>query len=48
MRTKIQYQEFDNPVELKVETKCPEKWILIDRETGQVYQGNANGYCALS
>lgn len=24
---------------LTVKTKCPEKWILIDQETGEVYQG---------
>jgi hypothetical protein len=29
------------PVTLSVTTKCPEKWLLVDRETGQVYQGSA-------
>ena len=29
----------DNPVELVVKTKVPEKWILKDIETGQVYRG---------
>jgi hypothetical protein len=24
-------------VELTVRTKCPEKWLLIDRETGEIY-----------
>jgi hypothetical protein len=28
------------PVQLLVRTKVPEKWILIDQETGQVYQGS--------
>jgi hypothetical protein len=28
---------------MTVYTKCPEKWLLIDRETGQVYQGSAHG-----
>jgi hypothetical protein len=23
---------------------APSKWLLVDRETGQVYQGNAGGY----
>ena len=23
--------------ELIVRTKCPEKWMLIDRETGEIY-----------
>ena len=37
-KTKI--LELENPVELKVITKCPTKWILIDEETGQVYRGS--------
>ena len=30
---------FNIPITLKVVTKCPEKWKLIDMETGQVYTG---------
>lgn len=29
--------ELDEPIELKVTTKCPDKWLLIDRETGEAY-----------
>lgn len=29
------------PVELSVITKCPEKYLLIDRETGTVYTGTS-------
>jgi hypothetical protein len=29
---------------LQVKTKCPEKWLLIDRETGVAYQGSENGH----
>jgi hypothetical protein len=39
-----QYKVFDEPVILTVKTKRPEKWLLIDRETGQVYQGNPKEY----
>lgn len=39
---KIKVEDLDNPVELKVITKCPSKWILIDEETGQVYRGSEN------
>jgi hypothetical protein len=39
-----QYKVFDEAIVLKVKTKRPEKWLLIDRETGQVYQGNEGGY----
>ena len=38
----IEIQELDQAVELKVITKCPTKWILIDEETGQVYRGSEN------
>ena len=40
----MQYKVFDSPVILNVKTKRPEKWLLVDRETGQVYQGNPGGY----
>lgn len=36
---KDKYKELDKPVTLKVYTKCPSKWTLIDNETGQVYTG---------
>jgi hypothetical protein len=39
-----QYKVFDEAIVLKVKTKRPEKWLLLDRETGQVYQGNPKGY----
>ena len=39
-----QYKVFENSITLVVKTKRPEKWLLVDRETGQVYQGNPNGY----
>lgn len=32
--------ELEEPVTLKVYTKCPEKWMLIDTETGEVYTGH--------
>ena len=32
-------KELDHSVDLTIHTKCPEKWILIDLETLQVYRG---------
>lgn len=32
-------EELPNPVTLTVYTKCPEKWMLIDTETGERYVG---------
>lgn len=29
--------ELENAVKLTIETKCPAKWLLIDRETGEAY-----------
>lgn len=29
------------PIMLNVYTKCPEKWMLVDKETGEVYIGYA-------
>lgn len=34
--------ELKNHIELKIITRFPEKWILIDSETSQVYSGNNN------
>jgi hypothetical protein len=33
--------ESTNIVELSVITKCPEKYLLVDRETGVVYAGTS-------
>jgi hypothetical protein len=33
-------QELEMPVTLHVYTKCPEKWRLIDLETGEHYTGH--------
>jgi hypothetical protein len=38
------FKNLDIPVNLNVKTKCPEKWLLIDRETGQIFQGSEKGY----
>jgi len=35
-------KELDKAITLEVYTKCPEKWMLIDLETGQVYTGSEN------
>jgi hypothetical protein len=39
-----EFEEFDNPIDLVVHTKCPDKWLLIDRGTGEIYQGSSNGH----
>lgn len=44
MRNAKEFEELAEPVDLTVHTKSPEKWMLIDRQTGEVYQGNVNGH----
>ena len=34
-------KELQEPVNLLVRTLVPTKWILVDQETGQVYQGSS-------
>ena len=42
-RTHKEYPETDKAITLTVYTKSPQKWLLIDRETGQVYEGSESG-----
>lgn len=44
MRNKFSFKVLSNSVLLQVKTKSPEKWLLVDRETGQVYQGSEKGH----
>ena len=37
------YPELEKPVNLIIHTKSPQKWLLIDRESGQAYEGNDGG-----
>ena len=32
-------ESLNTAVDLTIHTKCPEKWLLIDLETGQEYRG---------
>jgi len=34
--------ELDFPIVLEIKTKAPEKWLLIDLETGEHYRGSNN------
>jgi hypothetical protein len=43
-RNSFVFKEEDSEVSLIVKTLSPEKWLLIDRETGQTYQGNPGGF----
>ena len=43
-RQSFTYDVYNEDIALQVITRSPGKWMLIDRETGQTYQGNPNGY----
>jgi hypothetical protein len=38
-----QIAELPAPIEVKLSTKVPEKWLLVDRETGEVWQAGHDG-----
>ena len=38
------FEELEAPIHMRIYTRVPTKWILIDSETGEVYQGNVSGY----
>jgi hypothetical protein len=44
MRKQKKFKELYKPIDLTVHTKSPEKWILLDKETGETYQGNIAGH----
>ena len=37
-----EFVEADKDFELKIITRFPEKWVLIDTENNQAYQGTKN------
>lgn len=37
------YPEIGAPIILTVYTKSPRKWLLLDRETGESYEGSEMG-----
>jgi hypothetical protein len=43
-RSNFNFNELEKSITLTVKTKSPDKWLLIDRETGQIYKGNEKGY----
>ena len=40
LKNGLEADSFDKPVDLIIHTKCPEKWKLIDLETGEEYLGS--------
>lgn len=44
MRKIKKFEELKSSVDLIIHTKAPTKWLLIDRETGEIYQGSPDGH----
>ena len=40
------FDELEKPINLTVKTRCPEKYLLIDRENGDIFVGNFMGHWA--
>jgi hypothetical protein len=40
VRVGREIEELSQPVTLVVYTKCPDKWLLTDTETGRVFRGD--------
>jgi hypothetical protein len=36
--------ELDQGHQLSLDTRCPEKWLAVDLETGEVWRGSVNGW----
>ena len=37
-------EEYEDPIDLIIHTKCPGKWKVIDMETGEEYIGSPEGH----
>jgi len=37
LQNNLQVEELDEPEEITLRTKCPEKWAAVDMETGDIW-----------
>ena len=42
--SQLSFSRLPEPIHMRIYTRVPTKWILIDSETGEVYRGNIKGY----
>lgn len=43
MRKQVEFAEIPEETIITLRTKCPEKYMLIDRETGNIFIGKETG-----
>ena len=46
MREAKTFEELEKSINLTVKTRCTEKYLLIDRENGDIFVGNFMGHWA--
>ena len=44
LRDLNKFEELEKPIALTVKTRCPDKYLLIDRETGDMFVGDPAGH----
>jgi hypothetical protein len=44
VRESKKFEELEKPISLTVKTRSPEKYLLVDRETGNVFVGSMMGH----
>ena len=44
MRESKKFEESEEVIKLTVKTRCPEKYLLVDRENGNIFFGNSMGF----
>ncbi len=44
VRQSKNFEELEESIKLTVRTRSPEKYLLIDRETGNIFIGNSMGH----
>ena len=44
LKSGVEIEVLNSPIDLIIHTKVPSKYILLDEETGQIYRGNKEGY----
>jgi hypothetical protein len=43
VRNRVEFEELEKSVVVTLKTKCPEKYMLVDRQTGDVFVAKDTG-----
>lgn len=36
--TKLSFEDADESVKMTIDSKCPDKWLFVDLETGEIWE----------